>query len=199
MVTLAGFAVTFTNRQTWVRVCRKALSWDLFFLTCSLTPHDCLVLQSDINSASDWCSPNSTRFNVAKTRVMSYPRKTNILSYEYQLCHVAITHTSRFKDLRVFFDSKLYFHNLVDFIFSECMKLLGLIRTISFRFSSLYCLYVLYFTLVRYKLQCASVIRNSITSTDANKREHIQQKFASVCVYHFFPHVPYSYIFSQRN
>jgi hypothetical protein len=49
--------------------------------------------------------------------------------------------------------------------------------------------YVLYFTLVRYKLLCAAVIWNSITSTDANRREHVQQKFASVCVYHFFPHV----------
>jgi hypothetical protein len=41
---------------------------------------------------------------------------------------------------------------------------------------------VLCFTLVRSRLECSSVVRNSTTSTDANKLERIQQKFASVSV-----------------
>jgi hypothetical protein len=36
-------------------------------------------------------------------------------------------------------------------------------------------------------------------STDANKLEHIQQKFASICFYCFFPHVPYSYTHALEN
>jgi hypothetical protein len=32
------------------------------------------------------------------------------------LCHAAITCTSSIKDLRILFDSKLHFHNHVDFI-----------------------------------------------------------------------------------
>jgi hypothetical protein len=63
---------------------------------------------------SEWCAANSTRLNISKTCVMSYSRKTNVLSYEYQLCHTAITCTSSIKDIGVFFDSKLYFHNHVD-------------------------------------------------------------------------------------
>jgi hypothetical protein len=62
--------------------------------------------------------------------------------------------------LVVFFDSKLHFHSHVDYVFSECIKLLGLIRSITYRFSSLECLYVLYFTLVRFKLDYASVVWN---------------------------------------
>jgi hypothetical protein len=50
------------------------------------SPHDCLLLQFDVNSVSDGCAADSMRLNIAKTRVMSYPRKTNILSYEYQIC-----------------------------------------------------------------------------------------------------------------
>jgi hypothetical protein len=73
------------------------------------------------------------------------------------------------------------------------MKLLGLIRSIVFRSSSLDCLYVLYFTLDRSKLEHASVVWNSITSTDANKLERIQQKFAFVGFYRVSPHVPYFY------
>jgi hypothetical protein len=52
---------------------------------------------------------------------------------------------------------------------------------------------VLYFTLVRSRLEYASVECNSVTSTDANKFERIQQKFTSGCFYRFFPHVAYNY------
>jgi hypothetical protein len=85
-----------------------------------------------------------------------------------------------------FLITTLIFNRVI--IISECIKLLGLIRSITYRFSSLECLYVLYFTLVRSKLEYASVVWNSITSTDANKLERIQQKFASVCFYHFLPY-----------
>jgi hypothetical protein len=76
---------------------------------------------------SDWCIANSMRLNTAKTRVVSYTRKANFFSYNYQLCHATITHTSSIKDLGVFFESKLHYHSHVDYVFSECIKLLGLI------------------------------------------------------------------------
>jgi hypothetical protein len=105
------------------------------------SPYNCLLLQSDINSMSDWCIANSMRLNTAKTHVVSHTRKTNFLSYNYQLCHATITCTSSIKDLRVFFESKLHFHNHVNCVFSECIKLLGLICSITCSFSSLECLY----------------------------------------------------------
>jgi hypothetical protein len=68
------------------------------------SPHDCRLLQSDINSVSDWCIANSMRLNIAKTRIVSYTRKTNFLNYKYQVCHFTITSTSSIKDLGVFSD-----------------------------------------------------------------------------------------------
>jgi hypothetical protein len=48
-------------------------------------------------------------------------------------------------------------------------------------------------------LEYASVVWNSITSTDANKLEGIQQKFTSVCFYSFFPCFAYNYTVSLEK
>jgi hypothetical protein len=42
-------------------------------------------------------------------------------------------------------------------------------------------------------VEYASVVWNSITSTDANKLERIQQKFAALCFNRFFPQFDYIY------
>jgi hypothetical protein len=72
---------------------------DLKFFRVINSPHDCFLLQSDVNSVSDWCAANSMKLNIGKMRVMLYFRKTNVLSYEYHLRHTAITRTSGIKNL----------------------------------------------------------------------------------------------------
>jgi hypothetical protein len=49
----------------------------------------------------------------------------------------------------------------------------------------------LYIALVRSNIEYASVIWYSITSTDANKLERIQQRFAALCFNRFFPGAHY--------
>jgi hypothetical protein len=110
------------------------------------------------------------KLNIAKTRVVSYTRKTNFLSYEYQLCHAIITRTSSIKALGVFFDSKLHFRSHDVYAFSECIKLLGIICPINYRFSSLEYLYVLYLTLVGSKLEHAPSPRLMPISLSASSR-----------------------------
>jgi hypothetical protein len=139
------------------------------------------------------------RLNVAETCVVSYSKKTNVLSYEYQRCHTTSSSTGSIKDQGIFFDPKLHFQTNVDFLFSDWMKFLDIIRSITLRFSSLDCLYVLYFMLARSKLEFASVVSNVITSTAANNLERNQQKFASIGFYRFSPHILYFYIFALEN
>jgi hypothetical protein len=70
---------------------------------------------------------------------------------------------------------------------------LGLVRSITLNFSSLECMLRLYITLVRAKLEYASIVWNSIMSTDANNLEHIQQRFVALCFNCFIPEVHYCY------
>ena len=160
------------------------------------SPNDCLLLQSDIDRVHEWCSANFMKPNLGKIRVISFTRKTTSLCYPYRLGlgNSLIQRTDCVKDLGVYIDSKLYFHQHVDCLFSSALKLLGLIRTITFPFSSIDSLMTLYSTLVRSKLEYASVAWNSITNTDSNKLERIQKKFASLCHYRFFYDTDYHYI-----
>jgi hypothetical protein len=161
------------------------------------SPEDCNLLQSDIDSIRDWCAANFMKLNIDKTKVITFSRKTNNFIYRYKLSnHSNITRAYSVKDLGVCLDSKLFFHDHIHFVFSQCIKLLGLIRSATFNYSTLECMFVLYLTLVRSKVEYASVVWNSITSTDANKLERIQQKFTAICFKRFFPQANYCYDFA---
>jgi hypothetical protein len=157
------------------------------------SPQDCDLLQTDINSIQGWCIANCMKLNISKTKVISFSRKTNILIYDYNLCQSSINRTDSIEDLGIFIDAKLHFHDHINYIFSHCIKLLDLVSNITLNFSSLECMLTLYIALVRSKLEYASVVWNSITSTDAKKLERIQKRFATLCFYRFFPGAHYCY------
>jgi hypothetical protein len=131
--------------------------------------------------------------NFSKIRVISFTRKTNVSNYQYRLGNSFILPTDCIKDLGVHIDCKLHFHHDVDFLFSHTMKLLGLIRTLTFSFSTTDSLLILFFALVRSKLEYASVSWNSVTTTDSNKLEGVQRKFAALCHKRFLQDMEYHY------
>jgi GT2 family glycosyltransferase len=85
-------------------------------------------------------------------------RKTNSIHFKYFVKDVLILRAECMKDLGVMADSKLYFHCHVDFVYSQALRKLGLIRCITYNFSSLDSLVVLYITLIRSKPEYASVV-----------------------------------------
>jgi hypothetical protein len=72
----------------------------------------------------------------------------------------------------------------------------SLVRSVTFVFSSLEYLDILYFILLRSKLEYASVVSNSVTSADANQLDLIQQKFVALCFNCSFHHICYSYAYA---
>jgi len=118
--------------------------------------------------------------NIHKTNIISFTRKTNCVHFNYCVSNVLILRSDCIKDLGVMLDSKLYFHCHVDFVYSQALRTLGLIRYITYNFSSLDCLVVLYNALIRSKLEYASVIWNNLSLTDSNKIENIQRNCQSV-------------------
>jgi hypothetical protein len=49
------------------------------------SPSDCLLLQSDIDCVHGWCSENFMKLNFSKIRVISFTKKTNVLSTNIDL------------------------------------------------------------------------------------------------------------------
>jgi hypothetical protein len=123
--------------------------------------------------------------NIQKTKIISFTRKTNSIHFKYFVKDVLILRAECIKDLGVMLDSKLYFHCHVDFVYSQALRTLGLIRFITYNFSSLDSLVVLYIALIRSKLEYASVVWNKLTLTDSNKIENFQKTFANLCYYRF--------------
>jgi hypothetical protein len=139
------------------------------------------------------------KLNISKTKIIPFSRKTNLLIYEHKICQSHITRTDTIKEVGIFMDSKRHFHNHVNYIFSHCIKLLGLVRNLTFSFASLERVYTLYYTLVRSKLEYGYVLWNSITSADANTRKRMQQKFSALCFNRVFPQVHYSYAYGLEK
>jgi hypothetical protein len=143
-------------------------------------------LQHDIDSVQNWCLNNDMKLNLSKTTVICFTRKTNSIYFNYKLCNNPVARSQCVKGFGVLLDCKLYFHQHINYIFSQSLKVLGLIRYITSSFSTLDSLLVLYSTLVRSKIEYASVFWNSITITDSAKLERIQRKFVALCYSRFF-------------
>lgn len=98
-------------------------------------------LESDIDSIRCWCAANCMKFNICKTKVLSLLRKNNILISSIK-CPSSMTRTDITKGVEIKLDSKLHSSKHLNNIFFCCIKLLGLVGSLTFTFASLECIFV---------------------------------------------------------
>jgi hypothetical protein len=89
------------------------------------------------------------RINILQADIIFFTRKTNSINFNFWGGDLLILRTHRVKELGVMLDSKLYFLRHFDYLHSQALKLLGLIRYITYSFSSPVSLKVLHVTLIR--------------------------------------------------
>jgi hypothetical protein len=101
------------------------------------------VCTIDTGSVKQWCGENHIEFKIQKPEIIFFN-------------NVSIFRTDCMKDIGVMLDSKLHFHCHADCAHSQRRRTLGLICYITFNFSSLDSLFVLYNYLVTPMLEYAS-------------------------------------------
>jgi hypothetical protein len=132
------------------------------------SPYGSWLLQSDIKNIRVLCIANYMKPNFNETRMLRFWLQT-----VWTFCHTR----DYIGDLGVLTDTELHFHQQVDNIFSQVIRLLGLIRSVTSCWSP-HGLQTLYCTLVRPKLQYTAAVWISVTCCDACKLQ-----FVSLCLH----------------
>lgn len=159
---------------------------------------DCHLLQSDINNLVTW-SKSNLKFNVKKCAVMTYTRKTGpgILNFNYNMDGAVLCRKSTFKDLGVVFDSKLYFSDHVLATCKAAYSVLGFIHRSSSFLKNINSIKLLFCSLVRSRLEYASVVWYPHQVYLLNMIETIQKKFLRLLYFKTFGYFTFDVPYSQ--
>ena len=119
---------------------------------------DCNKLQADLSTIHEWCNKFRLSLNINKCNVVSFTRKLNKIQYEYTISGANLVRRDSFKDLGVTFDSHLSFREHTSNIVTSSFKMLGFLIRNARDFQNASTLKSLYNTLVRSRLEYASMI-----------------------------------------
>lgn len=132
---------------------------------------DCINLQHDIDSLSEWCSANKLYLNVSKCKFMSFTKKTSSIKFNYAIDNVELNEVFQILDLGVNFDTDLNFNRHIEIKIAKARSMLGFIKRVCRDFHDIY------FAHVRSHLEYVSVVWNPVTSLFINKIEAVQKQF----------------------
>jgi ribonucleases P/MRP protein subunit RPP40 len=156
--------------------------------------YDCELLQEDLTKIIDWCRRNNMSLNVDKCAVMSTTHSRNKILFPYTIGNDILKRVSTKKDLGIIMDDKLPFNEHVDEMTRKAYKMLGFILRCGRYFSNQSSMRLLYFTLVRNRLEYCSTIWNPCYSNASDQIERVQKKFTRMFYFKFriaHPRPPY--------
>lgn len=141
---------------------------------------DCKHIQDQIEIVAKWCLRNRLTLNVDKCRVMTFTRTTTPFQYPYIIHGQTLKRCECVKDLGITFDSALTFNSHVDNVVLSATRIAGFIIRNTRKFTDLNVLKVLYFSLVRTKLEYGSIIFYPLYKVQIQTLENVQRRFLKV-------------------
>lgn len=154
---------------------------------------DVNLLQSDLNSLSKWCDQNNLALNAKKCKVMSFNRSHSKILSTYCIYNEPLEKVSNFKDLGVFFDTKLTFDTHINFVKNKSLKQLGFIKFSCGNFSNRNALILLYTSYIRSSLDYCSIVWSPYLLKHKSSLETVQNKFLGFLCYRCnIPRIPHT-------
>lgn len=138
---------------------------------------DCVILQENLDSLASWCQLNKLQLNERKCTVMSYRKSQALFQFPYSINNVTLMYVSSCRDLGVIFDNRLTFKNHLANITASAFKTLGFVVRTTKNFKNINAIKILYFALVRTKLEYASIVWSPIYKKQILEIEKVQRKF----------------------
>ena len=115
--------------------------------------------------------------NVSKCNVITFSKKKSINESEYCIENEPLKRVTTINDLDIIMDMKVNFNNHIDIMSINFHRTLAFIRWRAKEFSDPYVTKTLYCSLVRSKLEYASVVWNMVGTVNSAKIESVQKQF----------------------
>ena len=112
-----------------------------------------------------------------KCNIISFTGKNLTINTEYCIENEALKRVTKINDFGIIMDTKVDFNCHIETLTNNCRRTLAFIMRRTKEFSDPYVTKALYCSLVRSKLEYASVVWNMIGITNSAKIESIQKQF----------------------
>jgi len=152
---------------------------------------DAESLQNDLNNLYKWCLHNKLYLNISKCFVMSYFRSSIPLIYNYNINSSNLIRLNEILDLGITFRNNFDFSSHIVSMISKAYSKLGFIKRKTTNFSNIKTLTVLYFSLVRSRLEYCNIIWSPYLINGNLLIERVQNNFLRFLYFKkfkFYPH-----------
>lgn len=165
---------------------------------------DMSLLQTNLNTISEWCRNNKLILNAEKCFVVSFTRKLSPIYGSYMIDDKMVCRAKSVKDLGILFDETLTFNQHIHNIQLSAYKLLGFIIRTCRDFSDLHIMKLLFCALVRSRLEYGNIIWYPLYFSQAYALEKVQRRFLKYLSYRSLGSYPvrnfdYELLLSQHD
>lgn len=150
----------------------------------------CLLLQQDIDNLNRWCFTNKLELNINKCKIVTFGRKNVRINFFYNISGNVLSRCDEIRDLGVIVDCKLSFVQHIENVAAAALKTLGFIMRNTSEFNNIFAIKLLFYALVRSKLEYCSVIWSPYQQQYIDLLENILRKFSKYLYFKMFDVYP---------